>query len=100
MREALRGLSRFIGTTETAKHRTFLFIDPTVLPDQKVRVVAHEDAFVLRILSSSIHVIWALEAGGTLEDRPVYNNTRCFDPYPFPDAKPDYKARIRGLGNV
>jgi len=34
-REAARGLRRYIGTAETAKHRTFVFIDGDVLPDQK-----------------------------------------------------------------
>src|SRR5690606_17149599 len=33
----------------------------------------------------SVDVCWALAAGGTLEDRPVYNKSRCFDPFPFPD---------------
>jgi hypothetical protein len=26
-----------------------------------------------------------LASGGTLEDRPVYSKSRCFDPFPFPD---------------
>jgi len=83
-REAVNGLRRYIGTTETAKHRTFVFIDGDVLPDQKIRVVTSDDALLLGVLSSACHVEWALAAGGTLEDRPVYNNTTCFEPYPFP----------------
>jgi hypothetical protein len=39
-----------------------------------------------------------LAAGGTLEDRPVYNKTRCFDPFPFPAATESQQARIRDLG--
>lgn len=84
-REAARGLRRYIGTAETAKHRTFVFIDGDVLPDQKVRAVASDDALVLGVLSSQAHVRWALATGGTLEDRPVYNTTTCFEPFPFPD---------------
>ncbi len=56
-----------------------------------------EDAFHLGVLSSKIHVTWALAAGGTLEDRPRYNKTRCFDPFPFPEATPAQQARIREL---
>ena len=37
------------------------------------------------MLSSNLHVIWALATGGTLEDRPRYNNSRCFETFPFPD---------------
>jgi len=83
-RRAVVGLSRYIGTTETAKHRSFVFIDGDVFPDQKVRVVVTDDARVLGVLSSGVHVDWAKATGGTLEDRPVYNNTTCFEPFPFP----------------
>lgn len=98
LRLALRGLRRYVGTTETAKHRTFQFVSGDVLPDQKIRVVASDDSLVLGVLSSRVHVVWALAVGGTLEDRPVYNNSRCFEPYPFPAATPARQARIRELG--
>ena len=59
--------------------------------------VAHDDAFVLGVLSSRIHVTWALATGGTLEDRPRYNKSRCFETFPFPDATEEQKAHIRDL---
>ena len=83
-RAAVHGLPRYIGTTETAKHRLFTFLDADILPDQKVRVVVSAEALILGVLSSSVHVEWTLRTGGTLEDRPVYNNSRCFEPFPFP----------------
>jgi hypothetical protein len=100
-RSAARGLSRYVGTAETSKHRVFVFIDGDVLPDQKVRVVASADAIHLGVLSSSVHLNWSAASGGTLEDRPVYNNTRCFEPFPFPHddtgLTPDLATRIRVL---
>jgi hypothetical protein len=39
----------------------------------------------LGVLSSSVHEAWALAQGGTLEDRPRYNKSRCFETFPFPD---------------
>lgn len=98
MRAALKGLKRYIATTETSKHRWFLFLNHTVLPDQKIRVIAADDSALLGVLSSRIHVCWTLATGGTLEDRPVYNTTLCFDPFPFPVATEEQKARIRVLG--
>ena len=38
----------------------------------------------IAILGSKVHVTWALAAGGTLEDRPRYNKTRCFETFLFP----------------
>ena len=44
-----------------------------------------------------MHVCWALATGGTLEDRPRYNKTRCFDTFPFPTASPAQQACIGDL---
>ncbi|MDX9944920.1 MAG: class I SAM-dependent DNA methyltransferase, partial [Azonexus sp.] len=49
------------------------------------------------VLSGETHVIWALAAGGTLEDRPRYNKSRCFETFPFPAATPEQEGRIRDL---
>jgi len=98
MRDALSGLSRYIVTPMTAKHRLFTFLDTHILPDQGLIAIALSDGYHLGILSSRIHVIWSLAAGGTLEDRPRYNNSQCFDPYPFPPATEDEKTTIRELG--
>jgi len=84
LRRALGGLSRFIVTPATAKHRFFVFLCEQVLPDDALITFALDDAFFLGVLSSRVHVVYALAAGGTLEDRPRYNKSRCFDPFPFP----------------
>src|SRR6185503_14638989 len=55
------------------------------------------DAFHLGILSSRIHVVFALSAGGTLEDRPRYNKSRCFDPFPFPDCTEPQREGVRKI---
>lgn len=87
LREALKGLRRYIVTTETSKHRPFQFLDVTTLADHSVVSVAMDDAAALGVLSSQIHVTWALAAGARLGvgNDPRYNKTRCFDPFPFPD---------------
>jgi hypothetical protein len=98
LRMALDKLSRYIVTVKTAKHRVFSFLDSSVLPDQQLVVIASNDGFHLAVLSSEIHVTWALAAGGTLEDRPRYNNSVCFDRFPFPDPSDSQKQKIRELG--
>ena len=97
-RPVLRGLRRFISTVETSKHRFFVFLDASVLPDNKLVNIASSDAFVLGVLSSGIHARWAEAAGSLLEDRPVYVKTTCFEPFPFPDASESQRERIRFLG--
>ncbi len=94
LRPALTGLPRYIATVETAKHRVFQFLSGDILPDNMLLAVASDDAFALGVLSSSAHSTWALNAGGTLEDRPRYTKSRCFDPFPFPDATAAQRVAI------
>jgi hypothetical protein len=97
-RPVLNGLRRYIATVETAKHRFFVFLDASVLPDNRLVNIASSDAYLLGVLSSRIHVDWALAVGGTLEDRPTYTKSRCFEPFPFPDPSEPQRERIRFLG--
>ena len=103
MRKQLVGLPRYIATVETAKHRTFQFLDASILPDNMLIAIASDDALHLGVLSSSVHVPWALATGGRLGlgNDPRYNKSRCFETFPFPDQDagltPDLADRIRVL---
>ena len=99
MRSALAGLRRYIATTETAKHRFFVFLDCDLVPDQKLRAFATDDAWILGVLSSRIHVLWMLGSGSRMGvgNDPVYNNSRCFDPFPFPACADAQQSCIRAL---
>ncbi len=99
-RPALEGLSQFIGTPRTAKHRVFIFITSDAIVETEIVAIASETPLHLGVLSSRIHVIWALAAGGRLGvgNDPRYNKSLCFDPFPFPTPTEEQKARIRNLG--
>ncbi|MFB2876981.1 class I SAM-dependent DNA methyltransferase [Floridanema aerugineum] len=99
IRPALLDLNRYIVTPRTTKHRFFTFILENVIPESEVVAIALNDAYYLGTLSSRIHVTWALAAGGDLGgNTPRYNNSVCFDPFPFPDSTPEQKQKIRELG--
>lgn len=100
LRRSIESLDRYIATVETTKHRAFSFVGANVIPDQKLRVISSDDASLLAILSSKIHIIWATSTGGDLGPTPVYNNTVCFDPFPFPYLfdQPALKSRLSDLG--
>lgn len=99
LRASLAGLSRYIATGQTAKHRIFQFLNGNILPDDKLIAFAISDAAILGVLSSRIHVTWALAAGGWMGvgNDPVYNKSKCFDAFPFPAASPEQQARIAAL---
>jgi len=98
LRPALAPLQRYIATVETAKHRVFQFLDASILPDNKILAIALSDAFALGVLSSRTHEIWYLASAGkrgVYERDAVYVKSRCFDPFPFPDATELQKEAVR-----
>jgi hypothetical protein len=101
LRRAIKSLSRFIATSEVAKHRVFVFLPlPESLADGSLAAIALDDAFFLGVLSSRVHVVWALAAGGRMGmgNDPRYQNGPCFLPFPFPASSGTEQARIRDLG--
>jgi len=92
-------LERYIATVETAKHRVFQFLDAAILPDNKLVAIGSDDAFHLGVQQSRIHTTWAPRAGGWLGvgNDPSYSKSRCFDPFPFPDATGAQHAGISAI---
>lgn len=99
-RPALENLPRYIATVETAKHRTFQFLDAEILPDNMLVCIADDDAATLALLSSRVHQAWCVANGGVLEDRPRYTKSRCFDPFPFPALDDALRDRLRAAGEA
>lgn len=103
LRPVLKPLDRYIATVETSKHRFFQFLEANIRPDNMLVCIGSDSASLLAILSSRLHTVWMLSLGGTLEDRPRYNKTRIFDPFPAIDrGEPITEAsnRLDGLGSL
>jgi hypothetical protein len=100
LRPALDGLSRYIATVETAKHRVFEYLNATTTPDNKLVCIADADSWVFAVLSSCVHVQWSLRAGGWLGvgNDSVYVKTKVFDPFPFPSPTDELKEKLRAAG--
>lgn len=98
-RDSINNLSRFIATIETSKHRFFVFIDKEVAPDNKLINIAVSDALCLGVLSSRLHVVWAMAGGSWLGvgNDSVYVKTVCFETFPFPATTPEQQKIIREL---
>lgn len=99
MRPALAGLGRYIATAETSKHRTFQFLPVSTLADNMLVAIASDSALHLGILSSGVHLRWALRTGGWLGvgNDPRYSKSRCFDPFPFPTVTKSQEHEISDL---
>jgi hypothetical protein len=54
------------------------------MADNSVVVIARSDDTTFGILHSRFHELWSLRMGTSLEDRPRYTPTTCFETFPFP----------------
>jgi len=97
MREALQPLSRYIAGNAQGKRFLFAWTDPLVCPSNLTNVFAFDDDYALGVLTSSIHQAWAHSESSTLEDRPRYTPTSCFETFPWP--QPDEVVR-KEIGSI
>ena len=88
MRSALAKLTRFIVTPGVAKHRVFVFMNATVLPDQATLAIARSDYATFGILHSRLHELWSLRMCTWLGkgNDPRYTPTTTFETFPFPSG--------------
>jgi type II restriction/modification system DNA methylase subunit YeeA len=96
LRTHLSHLSRFIATPRLAKHRLFVWLPVSVLPDCQLFAICRDDDFTFGILSSRVHTVWGLanssrHGDGDEGGRPRYSAANCFETFPFP--KPNENAR-------
>jgi hypothetical protein len=97
---AMRGLRRYISIPRHSKHHLCVWTDCAVTPGDALVVVARSDDTSIGILQSRIHEVWALRSGSSLEDRPRYTPTSCFESFPFPQglgpniAATDYATNV------
>ena len=57
-----------------------------MLPDSRLYVFARDDDYFFGVLHSRIHEVWALATSSRhgVGNDPTYNNTTCFETFPFP----------------
>ena len=86
LRVQLDGLSRYMTTPRVAKHRFFVWLDKSVLPDSRLNSIARSDDTTFGILSSRIHEVWSLAQASMhgVGNDPTYNAKSCFETFPFP----------------
>jgi len=96
MRVALAGLKRFLATPRVAKYRPFVWLPANTLPDSRIFIFAREDDYFFGVLQSRSHQTWAFGTSSRhgVGNDPTYNNTTCFETFPFPRPSPDQTAAI------
>lgn len=85
---SLQGHSRYLATTRVAKHRTFVWLDQSIVPDSRIFAFSRSDDVFFGLLHSRFHEAWSL---GTCSwhgvgNDPTYNSAGVFETFPFPEG--------------
>jgi hypothetical protein len=84
--EAISGREWIIVSPVVSKHVLFACLPPRILFTNDLNIFALSQYSDFGILSSRVHIEWALSRCSTLKDDPRYNPTDCFETFPFPSA--------------
>jgi type II restriction/modification system DNA methylase subunit YeeA len=88
LRSATLHMKRYICTPRVAKHRYFVWLHHSVLPDSRLNAIAREDDTTFGILQSRYHLAWALKTSSRhgVGNDPTYNARSVFETYVFPEG--------------
>jgi type II restriction/modification system DNA methylase subunit YeeA len=87
MRQALKGLTRYLATARLAKHRLFAWLPTMTLPDSQLIVFARDDDYFFGVLHSRLHELWSRGLGTQLREVESgfrYTPTTTFETFPLP----------------
>lgn len=86
LRNAMKGLRRYLITPHTSKHRVFTWVAPKVLANNALVVFARDDDYFFGVLHSYLHECWSLRMGTWLGagNDPRYTSTTAFETFPMP----------------
>lgn len=88
LRAAMQSHKRYAATPRVAKHRIFVWLDATIVPDSRVFAFMKSDDLFFGILQSHFHEAWSLRTcswHGVGND-PTYNSAGVFETFPFPEG--------------
>jgi hypothetical protein len=81
---ALASKQRTFALSQTSKYLAIALLPANQVFSHKTVVFPSESFHLFSVLQSRLHSEWADFFGSSLEDRPVYTPSDCFETFPFP----------------
>jgi type II restriction/modification system DNA methylase subunit YeeA len=105
LRQAIKGLSRFICTPRVATYRSFVWVSSQTIPDSRIFAFARQDDYFFGMLHSRVHNVWSLRLASWhgVGNDPTYNTSSCFETFPFPWApgtEPTDDPRVQAIAEA
>ena len=95
---------RYIALPEVSSERRFYipvaFLEPDVLPSNKLLIVANGELYHFGILNSQFHNAWMRVVAGRLKSDYQYSASMVYNTFSWPDATYEHKMHIEELAQV
>lgn len=87
-------------SSETREYLPIGWLEPPVIPSNKLRFIKDADLWHFGVLTSAMHMAWLRQIGGRLESRYQYSIGVVYNTFPWPDASDAQRTRIRTLAQA
>ncbi len=82
----IAGMERVLVRTQVSKHHAYVFVPPRYTYDQRLVCTTLFDMVGFVCVQNSLHEEWGYLHGSTLETRPTYTPSDCFETFTFPES--------------
>ena len=87
-------------TSENREYFQMGILDSNAIVNNNVNVIFDCDIWVLALLESRMHMVWAKNAAGGHETRPRYSSELCYNTFPAPKIDKKEKAILANLSRT
>ena len=87
-------------TSENREYFQMGILDSNAIVNNNVNVIFDCDIWILALLESRMHMVWAKNAAGGHETRPRYSSELCYNTFPAPEINKKRKAVLTNLSRT
>ena len=87
-------------TSENREYFQMGILDSNSIVNNNINVIFNCDIWILSLLESRMHLVWAKNAAGGHETRPRYSSQLCYNTFPVPNLSKEQKATLAILSRT
>jgi hypothetical protein len=76
------------------------WVDPSIVPNQKLRVLLDASLWDFGILTSQMHMAWMRQISGRMKSDYMYSVGVVYNNFPWPDATPAQRTQVEALAQA
>jgi hypothetical protein len=87
-------------TVSTREYPPLGWLEPPIIPSNKIRFIKDADLWQFAVLTSRMHVAWLRFIGGRIKSDFQYSIGIVYNPFPWPEVNDTARDKIRALAQA